>query len=507
MIKRSLFFISILSAIICIYAGCNRSFTKIDNNLGKDNTYTISISSYAPDSLNPIFTRNAANISMLNLIFEPLVYVDNQGKPVSGLAENWSPENGSLKWKIELKKGVTFSDQTALSSLDVKSSLESAKDLNSDSIYKENLSNIKSINIINDTQLEIDLNSPNVNFINLLSVPICKAQEARKISDFSPIGTGPYVYHSQTGEIIELIKNENYRNKKGGNISKIQVVLLPNKNVSSFAFDTKTIDILSGELIHLSKYKGNSESNMITIPTNNFHFLGINNEKIQSKALRQAINMGIDKKKLCDDIFLSQYSYTDNFISSDNFMYNQDLPSSSYDPKKAKQLLQLSEINEKSLKLELIVNKENELKCNTADFIALNLAENLNINIKVKKLPFEEYERLISQGNYQLFIGEIEHKNDFDPSFLLGNGNMFNYRSQDMENSIKEFMYSDQENKIEKHKNIQLIYMDDLPFVSLFFETYAMVISNKISNTGIVFNSNLFYNINDWIYNENINNK
>lgn len=488
-----------VSAIIC--AGCRSTETE-SLNVKNNNSYTLKISSYTPDTLNPILTNNSANASILSLIFEPLVYIDDKGQAIACLAQSWSYDNTSLRWRVTLRQDVQFSDSEPLTPYDVKSSLEAAMDSKSNSVYNSNLLNVEDINVPDDSTIEIQLKTPNVNFINLLSVPICKSTQVYKNEDFLPVGTGPYVFHSKTGEKIELVKNEAYWNKKNSNISNIHAVFLPNKDVLSFAFDTNAIDLLSGDLTQLSKYKGNSDSNMMTLSTNNLYFLGINNKKIQDKSLRQAVNAAVNKKKLCDDIILSQYKPTESFINSDNILCASELSESVYDPEKARLLLEESGINKKNLRLEILVNKENELKCNCADFIAMNLSDNLGINVKVKKISFSEYKNLISRGNYQMFIGEIEQQSDFDPSFLLGSGNMFNYSSTEMEGRIRNFLSSNQESKAEMYRNIQLLYMNDMPFVSLFFETQAVVISNRIINTGLVFRSNIFYNINQWVFSE-----
>lgn len=506
MIKKILLYSFVLFIIVMTLAGCGSSETDGDNVKNND-SYTLKISSYAPDTLNPILTNNSANASMMNLIFEPLVYVDDSGKPVACLAQSWSYDKDSLKWHINLRQNVRFSDSEPLTAYDVKSSLEAAMNSEPDSVYKNNLSNIEAMNAPDALTLDIQLKTPNVNFINLLCLPICKGNQAQKNADFLPVGTGPYVMQSKTGEVIELVKNDDYWNKKDSNISRIQAVLLPNKNVQSFAFDTNAIDIISGNLALLSKYKGNSESNLMTISTNNLYFLGINNKKLQDKALRQAVNMAVNKKKLCDDIVLSQYKPAESFINSNNALYYPQLPEEVYNPEAAKLLLENSAGSKKNLRLEILVNKDNELKCSCADFIAMNLSDNLGITVKVKKLAFNEYKNLISSGNYQMFIGEIEQQSDFDPSFLLGGGNMFNYSSAEMENRIAEFLSSDEATKNQAYGNIQLLYMDDMPFVSLFFETHAVVISNKILNTGVVFRNNIFYNINQWVFSENTDKK
>src|SRR3970282_1077539 len=56
-------------------------------------------------------------------IHETLVYQDDEGKIVPGLAESWSVSADKLTWTFKLRKGVRFHDGTPFNAQAVKHSL------------------------------------------------------------------------------------------------------------------------------------------------------------------------------------------------------------------------------------------------------------------------------------------------------------------------------------------------------------------------------------------------
>jgi ABC-type transport system substrate-binding protein len=57
-------------------------------------------------------------------IHETLVYMDDEGKVVPGLAESWSVSADKLTWTFKLKKGVRFHDGTPFNAQSVKQTLD-----------------------------------------------------------------------------------------------------------------------------------------------------------------------------------------------------------------------------------------------------------------------------------------------------------------------------------------------------------------------------------------------
>ena len=80
----------------------------------------------APASLDPGQAEFAGSRSLLGLIFDTLVTLDDQGRPQPALATAWQAESGNQRWQFSLRQGVTFPDGAPLTPEVVATSLRAA---------------------------------------------------------------------------------------------------------------------------------------------------------------------------------------------------------------------------------------------------------------------------------------------------------------------------------------------------------------------------------------------
>ena len=60
-------------------------------------------------NMDPRLGMGSIRSNYIRQVFDSLVDVDRQGKPVPGLALSWKPVN-DLTWEFALRRGVTFHD-------------------------------------------------------------------------------------------------------------------------------------------------------------------------------------------------------------------------------------------------------------------------------------------------------------------------------------------------------------------------------------------------------------
>jgi len=83
----------------------------------------------APVSLDPADSSRPDTLalrSLLRLIFDTLVILDNRGQPQPALSPSWQVDPGNQRWQFSIRRGVTFHDGTAVSSDAVAASLRAA---------------------------------------------------------------------------------------------------------------------------------------------------------------------------------------------------------------------------------------------------------------------------------------------------------------------------------------------------------------------------------------------
>ena len=69
---------------------------------------TFRISQPSPKTLDPCFTSNVYESSLINQVFNGLVRFDFHLNVVPDIAESWTIEEGGLVYEFSLKQGVTF---------------------------------------------------------------------------------------------------------------------------------------------------------------------------------------------------------------------------------------------------------------------------------------------------------------------------------------------------------------------------------------------------------------
>jgi len=450
---------------------------------------TLKLYSYAPDTLNPILTENAANRMLLNLVYEPLIWCDNSNSAVPCLATDWDVSASGLAWTITLREGVAFHDSSILTANDVVWSINEAR--KSESPYSQTLRNVVNVMAVDQNSVMITLNKLQINFINSLEIPIMKSN-----SGSIPNGTGPYRYISQaTNKYIEFDANVNYW---GGMpyIQKIEALLMPDRSTASFSFEAKEIDVITTDFSNLGIYLGSSENRIIPFCNSLYNFLGIDhtNKQLAKKEIRQALAMSIDKNKLSSELLFSQGTITSTF-SNPTWVMSAGVSDYEYSLSSSKDLLKKAGYGQEYF--TLIVNKDNEFRCMIADFCA-SAAKDANIRIQVKKLSWEQYKEAIINRDYDLYIGECLVPNDADPSFLFSSS-ITNYSNPSMETALANLRNASTQDAVkQKYAELEALYIEELPFISLYFDSTALLVNNKVKGELVPLKNNIYYKIEKW---------
>ena len=185
-------------------------------------------------NIDPLFAINDTELHIVYNTFEGLMKYDKAGILTCGVAENYSVSNGGKTYTFKLKKDAKWSDGRPLTANDFEFAFKRAVDPHSQSPYSSTLLPIKnvsdilkgkkspdsiSVKAINDSELEINLESVNTNFLDLLTTPVtmpcnedfflsCKGYYG--LNKKSVLGNGYYRLSSWNEEYCGLKANEKY---------------------------------------------------------------------------------------------------------------------------------------------------------------------------------------------------------------------------------------------------------------------------------------------------------
>lgn len=316
-------------------------------------------------------------------IFEPLVGEDltqNQGVPdlEPVLATGWTPSDDGRTWTFTLREGVTFHDGSAFTAESVEKNVRRITDPSYEFFDKKSagaaelwFGDLASHRVIDDHTFSFTFTRPFLGFPRILAqsmytLPIANPAIWERYGNDGfadhPEGTGPYTFASRTiGDRIELNRNDSYWGKepKSGHLT---FRIIPNNQ-------TRVASLLNGEVDQISYVQPDDvktlESRGFQVPEGTgaeliyFTFNG-RNPAFQDPRVREAVDYGIDRRALADQVFNGYATPEDTFFPPGNEAHGDEEQGRPYDPDTARELLSAAGFDEGDLHINLVIDVANE---------------------------------------------------------------------------------------------------------------------------------------------------
>ncbi len=334
-------FIVLLSAVVYIGLGITGC-----QNVDKYSNYQIF--NYNEDAsvttLDPAYARSQSEIWLVSQLYNGLIDLDSNLKPVPGIAKKWSVEDGGKRIRFTLKKNIRFcipsvnnsSKETLVERVvraeDVVASLQRVANPANSSPGLWIFANVDTVLqhafvAVDDSTVDVNLLKPQASLISLFATNYCfimPAELAVKDKGYvarNPMGTGPF-YLRRWEEEIQLVmrKNPYYHEKDSKGVSlpyldAVNVSFVKNKQTAFMQFVAGKYDFFNGlegsfkdELITQDaqlKPKYAQRFKLLVTPFLNTEYIGcyIDPQAPQSAWLRNenfrnALHWAIDKKRL-----------------------------------------------------------------------------------------------------------------------------------------------------------------------------------------------------------------
>ena len=117
-----------------------------------------------PANLDPRFATDAQSQHLDGLLFSSLVARDNQMALHGDLAESWETPD-PLTYVFHLKQNVTFHDGSALTSADVKFTIDYIQDIANHSPKRGNFASVASVATPDPATVVVHLKEPDASFL------------------------------------------------------------------------------------------------------------------------------------------------------------------------------------------------------------------------------------------------------------------------------------------------------------------------------------------------------
>jgi len=466
-----------------------------------------------PDTLNPILTNNKYVRDYSVFVFESLVTLDKNQKPVPTLAKSWEISDDGLTWTFHLEENVFWHDNMPFTAEDVEFTINAIIS-SPNSSYKPNVSNITMFSAIDRKTFRIVLKNPNSFTAELMTFPILpkhyfEGEElASSPKNNSPMGTGPYKFAEYNpGQYVKLKSNENWWKSEQDNssdlkipyIQEIEIRLYDKTKSRTDAFQGGDVDVLTIDRGLWSKYNGRTDITMKKYISNEFEYIAFNlsNKILKLPEVRQAIAYAVDKTKIINSILHGEAIASDLPLIPDTWLNDTNAVFYSPDKEKARKLLEdggwkesngllYKKINgaNTALKLEMLVNEDNSTRLKVAEEIKNQLKE-VGIELTITKLKWDEEMKRIDRKRFDMVFIGCQITSVPDISFLYssesGQLNISGYKNEEVDEYLRKItMEKNDDVKKSYYSKLKELINQDVPYLGLYFYNEAVVYSKRI---------------------------
>ena len=296
-----------------------------------------------PRSFDYLLTADGAAAVFGFNVFEPLTSIDADGNLQPVLATEWSRSENT--WTFTLRPDVKFHGGESFTSKDVVASYERMLDPDLASQYAGFLlPDIKSIKATSPTEVQVTTKALDPTIPAQVSeLPIYPAALAASDNDAAETtmnGTGPYrLAEYRAGRDARLERFEGYWGEQPA-LQEAVFRFMPDPTVRLAALRANEIDLAYD--VPADQVAG--MENVIAGPSTEVMTLRYKakqpGDPFQDAALREAANLAIDRKTICEQLYSGQCTLTKGQIQIPQaFGFNPDLPEYEYDMARAQQLV------------------------------------------------------------------------------------------------------------------------------------------------------------------------
>ncbi|MFT7328322.1 MAG: peptide/nickel transport system substrate-binding protein [Crocinitomicaceae bacterium] len=280
-----------------------------------------------PRFINPVLAQSQADLDLTRLLFTPILSIDREGEVYYGLADSLDISENKKIYTLTIKNTLSFSDGSKLNADDVIFTVKSIQDNLIKSPLNTQWQGVQ-IEKVNQYTITFTLDRPFSDFIYNLQIGVLPSNiwESIDAQEFifsnynsRPIGSGPYVIQDidfeENGVPNRYTLERNHGHIEEPYIKNIELQFFDNEETLIKNLSKNTIGAAYG-ISPVTAFKLKEELvSSATLPR--VFALFFNQEKqplLKSKKIREAINLGINKQNITENIFKGYASPINSII-------------------------------------------------------------------------------------------------------------------------------------------------------------------------------------------------
>jgi ABC-type transport system substrate-binding protein len=299
-------------------------------------------------TLDPHLCTDSATEVINKNIYNNLVRFDTNMKLVPDLATEWKLAKDGLTWSFNLRRGVTFQDGTPFNAAAVKFNIERVLDPRTASARRSVLAMVKSVEVVDDTDVKIVTSYPCGSFLFQMAHPVAAMVSPAAVAKWgnqkfglNPCGTGPFkLVRWDSGEKLEFAPFEHYF-EGAPKLKSLTYKIIPEDSTRALLLESGRIDVAFRlPVTEIQRLTADRTLGIITTPTIMTMYVALNNQKgpFKDPRVRQALNYAVNKASIVKDVVDGYATVADSVIPPGVWGYAK-IGAYPFDPAKARKLL------------------------------------------------------------------------------------------------------------------------------------------------------------------------
>ncbi|MGI5962699.1 MAG: ABC transporter substrate-binding protein [Lawsonibacter sp.] len=345
-------------------------------------------------------TEYSNGILVLQNVYETLTYYNSEtGELEPLLATEWSSNEDGTVWTFQLRDDVTFHDGTAMTSADVKASLERTISLGQGAAY--NWDAVESIETNGDYEVIITCSSStpvdliaSAGYAGYIMSAEAVQQDTEWFNAGNDGGTGPYtIAQAEASDTVVLQAYENYRG--GWTDNQYKTVLIKQVLESSArrqmletgeaqlseGFSSTDLEALKAKTDTLYSYQADTWNNAIA-------FLNTQKAPCDNVDFRKALQYSFPYQETVDGVMAGNAVQSIGLVPNGMWAHDPDLFQYTTDLEKAKEYLAASGVDTSNLTLSATYSSGYDEYSSILQLWQANLRE-LGISLEIRGMEWD----------------------------------------------------------------------------------------------------------------------
>ena len=451
-----------------------------------------------PTKFDPVVTREATGLTVLNNVCEALVTINSKLEPVPWLAEKVDQPD-PMTYVFQIRKGVKFHDGTEMNADAVKFSIDRTR-TNPNAVSYADSRVISDVTVSDPYSLKVTLSEPSSPFLSRLSqrlgMVVSPAAVQAKGAAFAdaPVCTGPFKFSEfRSDQFVRLERFDGYwRQGQDGQalpyLDKVEWRIIPEPATRLTSVQAGDVHQTSIRDQDMAIAKGDANLRVEQQP--GFGFTGlaltINKPPFDNLALRQAVQFAIDRKEIIKAVYEGNREEAKGPIyPSLALAYDPNYNPYPYDLAKAR--AKLAEAG-RAGGFEFTTQAADTANAKALmDLVTAQLAR-AGITMKVEQKPFGAVTMAYERGESNAYL--VGYTAGLDPdqplSSAFGQGGFFNkfpYNNpQVSELILTGRRATDTAARTRAYRQAVTLIMEDSPYVFFTYDTERAVLNKKVQN-------------------------